>query len=143
MTEIGFHFNVPETAAYACRLVRKATRRGAQVAVTGTDEMLARLDRDLWAFDPVEFIPHLRLRSGEPAPERLRATRVWLVEQASSAPHQDVLVNLGREAPAGFESFARLIEIVSTAEDDRLAARQRWKRYKDRGYAISQHEVAE
>lgn len=141
MTEISFHFNVPDRTAYACRLLRKATRRGAQIAVTGAPAMLEQLDRELWAFDPVEFITHLRVQPGEPVAERLQATKVWLVGEASTAPHHEVLVNLGPAAPSGFESYAKLIEIVSLEPDDRAAARLRWKHYADRGYAIERHEV--
>ena len=143
MTEISFHFNVPDSASYACRLLRKATRRGARVTVTGTADALARLDRDLWAFDPVEFIAHAQLRVGQALPERLRPTPVWLVETPAIAPHHDVLVNLGVESPAGFESFSKFIEIVSTGEGERSAARLRWKHYADRGYPIVGHEVTE
>ena len=44
--------------------------------------------------------------------------------------------------PRGFETFERLIELVSTHEADRAAARERWKGYAGRGYAIARHEVA-
>ncbi len=142
MTEITFHFNVPDRAAYACRLLRKATRSGARVAVTAPADVLEGLDRELWSFDPVEFIPHARLIQGGTVATRLSPTPVWLVEAASDSPHQDVLLNLGAQSPAGFESYARLIEIVSTEEDDRMAARKRWKHYADRGYPIVRHEVA-
>ena len=141
MTEVSFHFNVPERTAYTCRLLRKATRQGAKVVVTGPVPTLAQFDRALWTFDPVEFLPHFLARAGQPVAERLSATPVWLLEDVSQAPHHDVLVNLGVEAPAGFESFARLIEIVTADEGDRLAARVRWKHYAARGYAIEKHEV--
>jgi hypothetical protein len=35
MTEIAFHFNVPDKLAYSCRLLRKAYLSGARVVVTG------------------------------------------------------------------------------------------------------------
>ena len=142
MTEVSFHFNVPDRTEYACRLLRKASRQGAKVVVTGPLPALAHIDRTLWTFDPIEFLPHAMLRAGQPVPERLRATPVWLVEDASHPPHHEVLVNLGLEAPAGFESFTRLIELVSADESDRAAARLRWKHYAARGYAIKRHEVA-
>jgi DNA polymerase-3 subunit chi len=34
-----------------------------------------------------------------------------------------------------------VIEIVSGDDDDRQAARARWKHYAARGYAIQKHEV--
>jgi DNA polymerase-3 subunit chi len=143
MTEITFHFNVGDRSGYACRLLRKATRRGARVAVTGPADVLEQLDRQLWAFDPVEFIPHLRLESGAAPGRRAEAAPVWLVEDPSRLERHEVLVNLGPDAPAGFESFGKLIEIVSTSEDDRAAARARWKHYASRGYPIARHEAVE
>lgn len=142
MTEVSFHFNVPDALGYTCRLLRKAMRQGARVTVTGGGATLAGLDRALWHFDPIEFIPHVLLRRGELAAERLRATPVCLTEDLSGALHHDVLVNLGSDAPPGFESYARVIEIVSTDEQERSSARARWKHYAARGYNIERHEVA-
>lgn len=141
MTHVRFHFNVVDRTDYACRLLRKATRQGAQVVVTGPARALADLDRALWAFDPIEFVPHVLLPPGQALPERLRATRVWLAEQTTDAPTREVLLNLGREAPAEFETFDRVVEIVSTDEADRMAARARWRSYAARGVAIERHEV--
>jgi DNA polymerase-3 subunit chi len=142
MTEVSFHFNVPDALAYTCRLLRKATRQGARVTVTGEGAALAGLDRALWSFDPIEFIPHVLLRRGEPVAERLRTTPVCLAEDLAGALHHDVLVNLGAVPPSGFESYARMIEIVSTDEPERAAARARWKHYVARGYPIERHEVS-
>ena len=139
-----FHFNVADRTEYACRLLRKASRQGATVVVTGPVPVLAKLDRALWTFDPLEFLPHVMLRAGQPVAERLRRTKVWLSEDPTASGHSEVLVNLGLdalEAPRGFESFARVIEVVSGDENDRVAVRQRWKHYAARGYAIERHEV--
>ena len=142
MTEVTFHFNVPDRPGYACRLLRKATRSGAQVVVTAPAGELAGLDRLLWTFDPIEFLPHVLQRRGAPVAAHLRTTPIWLTEDPADATHHKVLVNLGREVPAGFESFERVIEIVSGEEGDRQAARLRWKHYAARGYEIQKHEVA-
>jgi DNA polymerase-3 subunit chi len=141
MTEISFHFNVPDRTGYTCRLLRKALSKGAQVVVTGAPPLLAQLDRALWEFDPLEFVPHVMPRAGQVLAPRLRTTPVWLVADVAQAGHHDVLVNLHDDAPAGFESFGRLIEIVTADGADRAAARERWKHYAARGYAIERHEV--
>ena len=143
MTEITFHFNVRDRAAYACRLLRKASRRHARIAVTADEEMLSMLDRQLWEFEPVEFIPHIRVPVGQGVPTRLRATPIWLVDAPTGIDGHEVLVNLGAGTPLGFESYQRLIEIVSTTDSDRSAARLRWRHYAHRGYPIARHEVAE
>ncbi len=142
MTEVSFHFNVPDRTLYACRLLRKATKQGARVVVTGADDVLGGLDRALWTFDPIEFVPHLRVRPGTPIAPRLCGTPILLAASGVvETAHHDVLVNLGVEVAEGFESFSRVIEIVAVGEADRLAARGRWKYYANRGYAIERHEV--
>ncbi|AKJ29796.1 DNA polymerase III subunit chi [Caldimonas brevitalea] len=139
MTEIAFHFNVPDKLSYACRLLRKAFRSQAEVGVVGPAALLGELDRALWSFEPLEFLPHASARQAHTA---LAAhTRLWLAARAAEIPHQAVLVNLGDSVPEGFERFERLIEIVTPDDADRQAGRQRWKHYSDRGYEIQKHEV--
>lgn len=142
MTEIQFHFNVPDRLPYACRLLRKALRSGTSgVAVSAPAATLARLDRLLWTFDDLEFIPHLVLRAGETVAPRLARTPIWLVEHPEQGMQHPVLVHLGDDPAVGFESFARLIEIVSTDADERDAARRRWKHYAGRGYDLQRFDV--
>ena len=141
MTHVRFHFNVADSTDYACRLLRKATRQGAKIAVTGPARALAGLDRALWSFDALEFVPHVVLPPGQVLPERLRATPVCLVEDPANAPTREVLVNLGPETPVGFEAFERVVEIVSMEEGDRAAARARWRAYAALGATIERHEV--
>ena len=143
MVEVSFRFNVPDRLGYACRYLRKAARAGRVVAAVGPAERLAELDRALWRFEPTEFVPHVRLRAGA-APLPLHApTPVWLVERAGDAPARKLLLNLGDDAPEGFEAFERLVEIVSTTPEDRSAARRRWRRYESLGCAIESHDAAE
>lgn len=139
MTEVAFHFNAPDKLGYACRLLRKAVGTGARVMVTGDTGTLRELDLALWTFAPLEFLPHC---DSEATPAALTASPVVLAESVRSAPHQQVLVNLGGAVPEGFERFERLIEVVTGEEDDRLDARIRWKHYADRGYAITRHDLA-
>ncbi len=139
MTEIAFHFNVPDKLAYSCRLLRKAYLSGARVVVTAEPAVLAELDQLMWSFSPAEFVPHCRADASQSTVE---ATPVVLAESPGASQHHGVLVNLGQGIPAGFEGFERFIEIVARTDDDRLAARSRWKHYTDRGYAMKRHDLA-
>ena len=139
MTEVAFHFNAPDKLGYACRLLRKAVGTGARVMVTGDSSTLRELDIALWTFAPLEFLVHC---NGQATAATLAASPVVLAESVRTAPHQQVLVNLGGTVPEGFERFERLIEVVTGQEQDRLDARERWKHYADRGYAIRKHDVA-
>lgn len=138
MTEIAFHFNVTDKLQYGCRLLRKAYLSGANVVVTGEPEILAELDELLWSFSPTDFVPHCRTSAPE---NSLAGTPVLFAESLAAGPHHGVLVNLGQGTPDGFERFERVIEVVTQAEDDRIAARGRWKYYTDRGYAMKRHDL--
>lgn len=142
MTEISFYFSAPSRTGYACRLIRQAQRQGMAVAVAAPAGVLSEFDRELWTFAGPEFVPHSAVERAAEVPASLHATTVWLAENALLAPVHDALVNLGEETPRGFETFARVFEIVSVDEADRAAARARWKLYADRGYPIKRHEVA-
>ena len=139
MTEVAFHFNVPDKMAYGCRLVRKAWGSGARVVVTAEPETLERLDLMLWTFSALEFVPHCRLTASAAT---LAVSPVLLAPKLADCPHHEVLVNLGQDVPPGFERFERFIELVTVADADRAAARSRWKHYSDRGYAMKRHDLA-
>lgn len=141
MTEVAFHFNVPDKVGYACRLLRKVHRTGARVVVTGDAAMLRSLDTQLWTFSALEFIPHCHTASADA--QVVAATPVVLSDSPRAAPHQQILVNLGERVPETFERFERLIEVVTQEPEDRVLARGRWKHYADRGYAIQRHDLAE
>ncbi|WP_394790173.1 DNA polymerase III subunit chi [Rhodoferax sp.] len=138
MTEVAFHFNAPDKISYACRLLRKATRQGAQVVVVGSSEMLQQLDVALWTFSSTDFVAHALAGADASV---LAASPVVLMESVLEAPHQQVLLQLGDAVPQGFERFERLIEVVTPDEDDRSLARQRWKHYASRGYAVQRKDL--
>ena len=141
MRRVEFHHGIGNKLAYACRLLRKAHRAGAKVAVTGDLATLQALDRELWTFDDQEFLPHV-LAAGSPLPKRLHATPIWLSPDAASAPgERSILVNVGREMPAGMDRFQRLFDLVSSEPDDRQEGRQRWKAYAAQGWDVQPHEV--
>jgi DNA polymerase-3 subunit chi len=140
MTEVAFHFNVPDKLGYACRLLRKAAGSGAKVVVTGEADLLRALDTELWTFSALEFLPHCHAASADA--QVLAASPIVLADAPRATPHQEVLVNLGTRIPDGFERFERLIEVVTQEDEDRQQARARWKHYADRGYAIKRHDLA-
>lgn len=142
MTEVAFHFNAVDKLAYACRLLRKACSTSAKVIVTGEAELLHSLDADLWTFDPLAFVPHCFANAPEAVILHTPVILAITMEQLPTPlPHHDIMVNLGQKLIKGFETFERVIEIVSSAEDDKALARQRWKHYAERGYPLVRHDL--
>jgi DNA polymerase-3 subunit chi len=140
MTEVAFHFNVPDKWEYVCRLLRKANARGSRVTVTGEPGALELVDGQLWGLSPTDFIPHCAAGSADAG--TLAASPIVFCPSCDLSPHHEVLLNLGSVVPPGFERFERLIEVVGAEDNDRQLSRQRWKFYQDRGYAIRRHDVA-
>ncbi len=139
--EVAFHTGIADPLGYACRLLRKAWRQGARVVVTGTSHALDDLDRFLWTFESLEFVPHWRAASPDHLPERLRSrTPIVLLDQPEPQDGRGVLVNLGQQVPEPAARFDRVIEIVGLADDERAQARQRWRHYAQLGVAIERHD---
>lgn len=139
MTRIDFHTNVPDKLAYACRLVRKARAANCRIVLLTRDgQDLARLDESLWTFSELDFLPHV------PAGDPLAAgTPVILTDNdTAELPHYEVLINLTDGTPAHFARFERMFEIVSSADADKAAGRERYRFYQQRGYPLT-HFVAE
>jgi len=134
MTRIDFHTNVPDKIAYACRLVRKA--RSAQhkvVLMTDDAAQLAELDQAMWTFSATDFLPHVA------ASDALATqTPVLLTDNdAAELPHRELLINLSRRTPATLDQFARVIEIISSDEEDAAAGRKRYSAYKQQAYPLT------
>lgn len=139
MTEVAFHFGAPDKLAYTCRLLRKAASNGVKVVVVADAASVARLDVDLWSVSPTDFVTHCDGAADIAVQGR---SSVVLVSQVGVAMGvRDVLVNLGEALPEGFKKFNRVIEVVSTDDVDRNAARKRWKLYTEQGYAIVRHDL--
>lgn len=141
--KVEFHSGVAEPLEHTCRLLRKAHAAGARVVVHGPGALLNQLDQALWTFDPLSFVPHVRLRAGaRPAPVQAR-TPTWLVDDVASVPERDVLVNLGESMVEGWQQFARVIEVVPAQPQASAAGRQRWRRYAEHPGVELVHHAAQ
>ena len=133
MTQIDFHSGVPDKVAYACRLLRKAYGSTSRVVVLAEDAaQLAELDKALWTFSGIDFLPHAH--ANDPlAPD---SAIVLTDSDEGELPEAGLLVNLSRRAPGQFESFPRLIEVISTDEADVAAGRLRYAAYKRQDFPL-------
>jgi DNA polymerase-3 subunit chi len=123
----------------ACRLAEKAYDQGLRVALhTDSAAETAELDELLWTFSDRSFVPHCVW----PAEEAAAAdTPVLIGSGALPESHRDVLVNLAADVPAGFEAYARVLEIVDTDEAAKSQARNRWRSYREHGVSPESHNL--
>jgi DNA polymerase-3 subunit chi len=139
MTRIDFHSNVPDKVAYACRLARKARAANCRIVLLAGDaDQAATLDAALWSFSDLDFLPHVLAED----PLATVTPVIVAASDATALPHHDVLINLSGKLPSHFARFERLFEIISAEDDDKLAGRERYRFYQQRGYPLT-HFVAQ
>lgn len=139
MTSIDFYTHVDAPLEVAVKLVAKAWSQHGHVRVLTPDRATSdKLDRLLWTQVSLSFIPHCRLDSPLAA-----ETPVIVDETLEHAGPSGVLINLQHEAPPFFSRFERLAEIVARDDDATQAARHRFRFYRERGYTLRTHNLAE
>ena len=139
MTSIDFYFNAQDRLQVACRLAGKAMKQNQRLLIHVPDnELAARIDKMLWTWPAIGFVPHCAVHSP------LAAETPVLIASGDESPEGcEVLLNLGAECPPHFERFPRLLEVVSTAEEDKARGRNRFRYYRERGYTIMRHDLAQ
>ena len=137
MTSIDFYFNAADRLQVACRLAAKAlAERKRMLVYTPDTELAARLDRMMWTWPAIGFVPHCTVH------DPLAAETPVLIGGDDEAADIPILLNLSADCPPHFASFERLLEVVGADEADREPARARFRLYKSRGYAIASHDLA-
>ncbi|HKK02764.1 MAG TPA: DNA polymerase III subunit chi [Gammaproteobacteria bacterium] len=126
---------------FACRLAEKAWRLKHSIYLHARSLPDAqRLDTLLWTFSDRSFLPHV-LATPELAPEMAAATPIRVGTGEEPAFDAELLVNLDSVVPLFFSRFERVAEIVGGDDEDRAAARERFRFYRDRGYALETHKI--
>lgn len=141
MTRIDFYIlesDAPQAQGrLACRLADKAWSKQHQVYVhTNTHQDSEQLDQLMWVYQQDSFLPHCLAGTDTSAETPILIGHDHEPEQAT-----DVLINLADTVPPFFSRFTRIVELVTGDESLRQKARQRYKYYRDRGYAIETHRL--
>ncbi|WP_462401893.1 DNA polymerase III subunit chi [Pseudomonas sp. Marseille-QA0332] len=139
MSKVDFYILPTDAASarldFACKLCEKAWRLGHQVYLHCEDAAQRQmLDERLWRFKGEAFVPH-DLAEAEP-----QAMVVLGIGEAAG-PHRDLLINLGQAVPVFVGQFERVAEIVVEEPSIRQAARERFRFYREQGYALQDHRL--
>jgi DNA polymerase-3 subunit chi len=137
MTRVLFLHGANDRLAAAARwLGEAAAARRSVVVYAPQADTAERLDRLLWTQGATSFVAHCRAES----PLAVESPIV-IASQFDGLPHDQALLNLSAEVPPNFSRFEELIEIVSTEDGDRLPARERFRFYRERGYAPESRDL--
>lgn len=139
MTHVEFLHGAPDRILAAAQWLQQAWERRQAVLVYIPDtEAAARLDRILWTQPQLSFLPHCRANAPLAA-----ETPILLTDQLDAPPQESCLLNLSNELPPSFSRFEQVVEVVSTEDDDRLPARERFKFYRERGYPVESRDISQ
>lgn len=145
MTRIDFAFGVQHRLRAACEVVHKHYLAGRRMIVYSSDlQRLAYFDRLLWGYDAAAFVPHVS--TGDPlAPDTpVVLTSTDPLQAREQAGADDAwLLNLDLACPDAAGSFSRILEIVSNHDEDKAAARERWRAYQAAGHDVRGHDVSQ
>ncbi len=141
MTRVDFYVidnpNERQHGHLVCRLAEKAWRSGHSVHIRCDGaESAAAIDALLWTYKDTAFLPHAI--HGTPAAGN---TPVTIGHGHQEPDNADVLINLGHAVPDYFSRFERVMETTGTDEAMRAAARDRYRYYHERGYALHTHNL--
>jgi DNA polymerase III subunit chi len=139
MTSIDFYFNAQDRLQVACRLAGKALAQKKRLLIYAPEpETASRIDKLLWTWPAIGFVPHC-------APhDALAADTPVLIAAGEEMPEGcELLLNLAAACPPHFARFERLFEVVGADEAERTAGRARYRFYQERGYRISNHDLAQ
>lgn len=128
----------PTSSQLPARCLAVPTQNAAQSPFTLPERPLAQaLDRLLWSNNPLSFIPHCDASS-----PLASETPILLTDRLEQLTQTERLMNLGPELPPGYQRFQSLVEVVGQDEADRLAARERVRRYKEAGCDVQYFDLS-
>lgn len=132
MTKVEFFFNVPDKLTKIAELCDKAVGKGHQLTIfTQDDDVSSALQQRLWQYSATSFLPSTTSDNA-----LSQVSPIVFNMRGENLQQDDVLINLQAEHPPFFSRFRYLVELVGVDEADKLAARSRYRFYRDRGYEV-------
>ena len=138
MTRIDFYTNVLDKNAQLLSLLKPALEKRHQVTLMAENEEDANSwSNSIWQTSQVDFLPNV-LATDALADQ----TQIIIDWQEKNLNQDDILINLTQRQLVCFSRFRQMIELVGRDEAEKVAARSRFKFYRDCGYDIKHHELS-
>mgnify|MGYP001348980246 CR=1 FL=1 len=141
--EIQFYHLLTQPIEVALpRLMAKAYEAGLPSLIKCRDAMqVKRFDEKLWTYDPDSFLPHGGANEAQAEQQPiLLSTELSRANAASFV----IITDGTRPEAEVLEGVTRLADMFDGGDDSAVkAARERWKYYKEQGYALSYYRQQE
>ncbi|MBI3441403.1 MAG: DNA polymerase III subunit chi [Proteobacteria bacterium] len=135
MTDIRFYQLQQKKLEHALpEILAKALERQHRVIVkTSNPERLQELDQSLWSYNPESFLPHSASRD-EYTPEQ----PIWLTTEEDDPNQATALILVDGAISGAVNTVGLCCELFDGNDESAvLAARERWKVYKDQGHTLT------
>ena len=103
------------------------------LVLCGSEQRVEAVNALLWTYDQESWLPHGSVKDGDPVDQP-----IWLsVDEENLNNAEYLFLTDGAEAKS-IGQFERCFDVFDgTIEISLLAARERWKRYKDAGHKLT------
>ena len=135
MAEVGFYHLLATPLERALpRLLERARAAGYRIVLRASSaERVEHLNALLWTYDEASFLAHGAARDGNPA-----AQPIWLTEREENPNGATMLVLVDGVEAADLAAFGRCADLFDGNDPDAVAAaRERWRRAKEAGHALT------
>ncbi|WP_455380933.1 DNA polymerase III subunit chi [Acidihalobacter prosperus] len=140
MTRVDFYLLPTHDAnsrlKFVCKLAGKAVSEGIRLHIwTENAAESATLDRLLWTYKDVSFVPHASVDTSQ------ADCPVTLDPHHQPSTQGRILVNLSQDVPDSIESLERIIEIVDEDTERKTQGRKHYRLYRQQGCNLKHHQV--
>lgn len=137
MTRVEFFFNVPDKLTKSAQICEAALAQGHQLTIFTRDAVMNHdLQQQLWRHSATSF-----LANAQSTDVMRQFSPIVLDAHGEHLQQDDILINLQTQYPPFFSRFRCLIELVGVDEADKVAARLRYRFYRDRGYEVKSTDM--
>ena len=140
MTRVDFYLLPTHDAAsrlhFVCKLAGKAVSEGIKLHIwTETESESATLDRLLWTYKDISFVPHASVDASK------ADCPVTLDSYHQPARDGKILINLSQDIPDSIGELERIIEIVDEDTERKTRGRKHYRLYRQYGCNLKHHQL--
>jgi len=123
--------DAPNSIKSICKIINKYYKEGYKVVViSDNDDIICSLDKDLWTFEQISFLPHCLISNLDSDCNVVLVSKEYISDK-SYLHDFDVIINLSDNL-CDFQYENKIyIEVVTSNDKQRDRAREKYKHYKN------------
>ena len=123
--------NTSNSTKSICQILNKYYKKGYKIAViSDNDEIILSLDKDLWTFEQISFVPHCLINNPDPDCNIVLISKDQLAD-SSYLRDFDVIMNLSDDLCDLKHENKIYLEIVTSNDKQKDRAREKYKYYQN------------